>query len=230
MTIVMPELRLYGAILIASIFVGMGYVLGSLKNEFKKNKMMFMYFILYIMCALIFGKLYTAYAYAGISVLAAGLSAYGGLIGVIVAAIIFEKIFPLEGRLVDASIMSLPLVYGLSKLACFVGGCCGGFRYEGFMSIKYPHVMNIPQFPVQLLETICSLIVFGVCFALRKKKGIRYITLILTALTKFLLDFLRYDHMEKGITPNQVFSIILILITVASWIIEVLRNRKLKAN
>lgn len=226
----MPELRLYGAILIASIFVGMGYVLGSLKNEFKKNKMMFMYFILYIMCALVFGKLYTAYAYAGISVLAAGLSAYGGLIGVIVAAIIFEKIFPLEGRLVDASILSLPLVYGLSKLACFVGGCCGGFEYEGFMSIKYPHVMNIPQFPVQLLETICSLIVFGVCFALRKKKGIRYITLILTALTKFLLDFLRYDHMEKEITPNQVFSIILILITVASWIIEVLKSRKMKAN
>lgn len=230
MTIVMPELRLYGALLIASIFIGMGYVYFSLKEEFKKNKMMYLYYILYLMCALIFGKLYTAYAYAGLSVWNAGLSAYGGLIGVIVASFVFEKIIPQNGRLLDASILSLPLVYGISKLACFVGGCCGGFEYEGFMSVRYPHVMDIPQFPVQLLETIVSLIVFGICFMLRKKKGIRYITLILTATIKFLLDFFRFDHMEKVITPNQVFSIILVLTTVAIWIIAILKNRKLKAN
>ncbi len=231
MTIVMPELHLYGVFLILSIFVGMGFVYVSLKDEIKKDKMILLFYLLYMVCALIFGKLYTAYAYPGISVLKAGLSAYGGLIGVVVAALIFEKIIPLNGKLIDASVVSLPLVYGLSKIACFVGGCCGGIEYDGFMSIRYPHVMDIPQFPVQLLEIVSGLIVFVVCFSLRGKKWVSYFTLIMVAVIKFLLDFLRYDHMEQTITSNQIFSIVLILIVIATYIISIYKKkRQVKAN
>jgi len=213
--IIKIAVNLYGIIIILSIFISAFYIAKSLKKEGYKDRNIYLYFMMYISFALVFGKIFTLVTnQSAANLLTAGLSAYGGLIGVILAAIIFEKILPMNNEIIKYTIISLPLTYALTKIACFITGCCGGIPYEGFLYVIYPQGLNIPQFPIQIIETIVFLVVFLVCHKLRKNKNVLYITIIAGAIIKFLLDFLRYDHITKIITINQIFSVLLVLITI----------------
>ncbi len=215
----------YGIIIVLSVIIGMIYIYHNLKKEGYKSKQVLLFFIMYIAFAFICGKMYTVLAYGNAGFLSAGLSAYGGLIGVVIAAIIFEKILPADGELIKYTILSLPLVYGLTKIACFIAGCCGGIPYEGIFKVKYVDLLNIWQFPIQITEVIVFLLIFVICHFLRKKKSINYIVMVLVSIFKFSLDFLRYDHVDILITRNQVFSILLLIITIVAFIL-----RKTKKN
>ena len=204
---------LYGIIILLSLIVGMLYIYKSLKKEKINDKRIFLFFFMMIVFALFFGKYYTLIASSETkSFFKAGLSSYGGLIGVVISAFYFEKLLPSDKKIIKYSILSLPLIYGLSKIACAVVGCCGGIPYNGLFNITYVDVQNIKQFPIQALEVIVFLIIFLICNRNKDKKYISYLTMILAALFKFLLDFLRYEHVSKLITVNQIFSIILIII------------------
>ena len=116
----------YGIIIVLSVLIGMYYIYFNLKKDGYKNKQILMYFIMYIVFAFVCGKMYTSLVYGEESFLYAGLSAYGGLVGVVISAIIFERIIPTDGSITKYTILSLPLVYGLTKIACSIVGCCGG--------------------------------------------------------------------------------------------------------
>lgn len=209
----------YGIIIVLSVLIGMIYVYVSLIKDNYKDKNIILYFLMYLTFAFILGKMYTLITDPNqTSFLKAGLSSYGGLVGVIVAAIIFEKILPADKKIIKYSTISLPLVYGLTKIACFIAGCCYGIPYKGIISVTYPDGLNIPLFPIQLVETISFLIIFIICHKLRNNKNIVYLTLILVSITKFLLDFLRYDHLNNLMTVNQIFSIMLLMVTIITFI------------
>ena len=123
-------------------------------------------------------------------------------------------------KIIKYTILSLPLVYGLTKIACFIVGCCGGIPYEGIFKIKYVDVLNIWQFPIQIIEVIIFLLIFIICHLLKKNHNINYIVMVLVAIFKFMLDFLRYDHVNILITRNQIFSIILLFVTIIIYIIS----------
>lgn len=210
---------IYGIIIILSVFIGMTYVYISLIKNGYKDKNIFLYFLLYLTFAFTFGKLYTMLTNGNnLNFIQVGLSSYGGLVGVTLAAIIFEKILPANNQILKYSVISLPLVYGLSKIACAIVGCCYGIPYNGFLSVTYTSGLNVPLFPVQMLETIVFLIIFILSHKLRKNKNIIYIVILSCTLFKFLLDFLRYDHVTKLITVNQIFSILLFVITIIIYI------------
>ena len=210
---------IYGIIIILSGFVGILYMYKALKKENCNNQDLLLYFFMYAVFAFCCGKFYTIITKdQSTNFLSAGLSSYGGLIGAILSAIIFEKILPSENKIVKYSILSLPLIYGLTKIACFITGCCYGIPYDGFLSVTYVSDLNIPLFPIQITETIAFIIIFIICNKYKNKKNITYITMILSAVMKFLLDFLRYDHLTIAITINQIFSIILIVITIIIFI------------
>ena len=98
--------------------------------------------------------------------------------------------------MIKYTILSLPLVYGLTKIACFIAGCCGGIPYEGIFKVKYVDALNIWQFPIQITESIIFLLIFIVCHFFKKNNNINYIAMTLVYIFKFLLDFLRYDHIN----------------------------------
>ena len=216
----------YGIIIVLSILIGMYYVFHYIKEERKEDNQVLLYFIMYISFAFIFGKIYTVLVFGKADFLRAGLSSYGGLVGVVIASIVFEYILPTNKKIIKYSILSLPLVYGLSKIACAVAGCCGGIPYEGLFKVKYISVQNIWQFPVQITETIVFIIIFIFCQKNKDKKNIEYITLSLCAIFKFLLDFLRYDHINTLITRNQIFSMALLLIIIVVFIYNKKVNNK----
>ena len=194
----------YGIIIVLSVFIGMYYIYFNLKKDGYKNKQILMYFIMYIVFAFVCGKMYTSLVYGEESFLYAGLSAYGGLVGVVISAIIFERIIPTDGSITKYTILSLPLVYGLTKIACSIVGCCGGIPYNGLFKIKYINTLDIWQ----LLNKF------------KRNKYINYISLLIVCIIKFLLDFLRYEHIKLLITRNQIFSIILFFIIIIVFIIN----------
>lgn len=52
-----------------------------------------------------------------------------------------------------------------------------------------------------------------ICNKLKNEENIIPITILISAFFKFSLDFLRYNHLEKLITINQIISIIIVLIS-----------------
>lgn len=218
MVIAIDSFPLYEIIIIFSVLVGMIYIFLNLKNEIKNNKQILFFFIIYLIFSFVFGKIYTALLYGQENFLEAGLSAYGGLVGVVIAAIIFEKKVPLDGKIIKYTILSLPLVYGLTKIACFFAGCCYGIPYDGIFKIIYPRSIDISVFPIQLLETIVFLAIYFIGNKYKNNKDIIFIVLSLVFTFKFLLDFLRYDHINIVFTRNQIFSIILLIINISLYI------------
>lgn len=210
---------IYGIILVLSMIIGMLYIYLSLKKEKFNNKNIFLYFFMMIIFIIYFGKLFTMLTEPNQNnIITAGLSSYGGLIGLVLSAIIFEKILPSNNKIIKYSILSLPLIYGLSKIACFIVGCCYGIPYNGPFSVTYTNGLNIPLFPIQIVETISFLILFIICNKLKNNKNIIYLTILICSTAKFLLDYLRYDHITKFMTVNQMFSIVLIFVTIMMFV------------
>ena len=203
----------YGIIILISVIISLLYIFKMLKKENIKDKNIYLYILLYGISAIVFGKIYTivttGFKY---NILNAGLSSYGGVVGVILASIIFEFIVPTNKKLIKYTVISLPLTYAVGKIACFIAGCCHGIPYNGIFNVIYKDDLNIGVFPIQILETIIFIIIFIICNKLRNNKNIVYITIFISIVLKFLLDFLRYDHINQILTINQIFSIILLII------------------
>lgn len=201
---------IYMIIILLSIFIGMIYVFNSLKKISKVDNL-YLYFILDMMLTLFMGIMVSIILSGSFDFSSIGLSSYGGVAGVILSSLIFEKIMPYDGNLIKFSIISLPLIYGLSKIACFISGCCYGIPYDGLLFVRY-NKLNV--FPVQFLETVVFIIIFIICNRFKDNKNIIWYTIFTSAFFKFLLDYLRYDHINKLITVNQVISIVLMILSV----------------
>ena len=214
----------YGIILLISIIISLFYIYRMLKKENIKDKNIYLYILLYGLFAITFGKFYTMITSNEYNILKAGLSSYGGLIGVILASIIFEFIVPTNKKIIKYTIISLPLTYGIGKIACFIAGCCYGIPYNGLFNVIYKDGLNIPLFPIQITEAIVFIIIFIICNKLRNNKNIIYITIFISTIAKFSLDFLRYEHINKLITANQIFSIVIIIVLLIMVIIKKLKK------
>lgn len=210
---------IYGILLILSLIIGCIYIYKNLKKNNIDKKYILYYFIMFIPFALIIGLMYT-YIICLIEGIKPTLSfsSYGGLIGVVISAFIFEKIVPSKNLFIKYSVISLPLIYGISKLACSTVGCCYGIPYSGLFKIKYVDVFDEFVFPIQLVEVISNIILFFILNKNKDNKNIVYYTFVSAALLKGLLDFLRYEHINKVITSNQIVSIIIVIITVVMFI------------
>ena len=209
-----PKFSLYGIIILVALAVGALYIFALLKKEKLLQNNVYLYLLIYFISVFTFSKLFTVIVSKGeANIINAGLSSYGAMLGVFAASFIFESILDLDGKLIRYSVVSLPLIYGISKTGCFIAGCCCGLPYDGPFSVIYPDGENIPLIPVQLIETVCFLLIFFILNAFSTKRYIVYITVISCALLKFLLDYLRNDHLTKSITVNQIFSIVLVGVT-----------------
>jgi len=218
---------IYGMMIILSILIGMIYIFFNIKSDIKKDRRLSLFFILVIPFTIIFGIYFTMVTSGNFSLSNIGLSSYGGLIGLLLSALIFEKILPTKWKIFKYTILALPLIYGISKLGCTFVGCCYGIPYNGPLNISYPfrNVYNV--FPIQLTEVLVFIIAFFILNRFKDKKNIIPITVITGATLKFLLDFLRHSHIDQILSVNQIFSILLVLIAI---IFIVKENKKTKRN
>jgi len=159
--------------------------------------------------------------FEGVDLSNLGLSAYGGVIGAIVCLIIFSVQFkkPVKDMLF-IFMPSIPLMYAIGKIGCFLVGCCHGIEYAGLGSVmyRYPAVApaNTYLFPVQLVETIVFTLIFiyMAVKSFKQKFNLKILgfSFVLCGFGKFALDFLRMSNIGQVLSLNQIVSIVFMVI------------------
>ncbi len=160
-----------------------------------------------------------------------GLVMLGGYIGAVVAAILFFKIKKIP-FLPYADVVSPSVGFGimLTRIGCFLNGCCYGAASESPLAVKFPlespagayqhHVHAAGLYPSQLFESIGGLLIALVILAVARKKTFNgfqfYLTGLLYSVLRFFVDYSRfYDTKERlfgTLSHNQVICIALFIL------------------
>lgn len=213
---------IYGLFILLSLIIAAIFVYINLSKKEVPKRIILLSLFMNMYFSILGGKLFTVLTSANedLDFLNAGLSSYGGAIGLIIATIIFNQIYTEKKDIILSTyVMTLPLIYSISKLGCFFAGCCNGVTYEGIFHINYDNSFIIQKvFPVQLLETIVFMVIFFVCNKYYEKDNryIKELVLIMCGLFKFILDFLRESHIGILLSINQIVSMIFIVIGLVS--------------
>ena len=138
--------------------------------------------------------IFGAFKYTYLNTKQVGLSSIGGVIGLLISVFIFTKIYKKHTSIIyHVNILSLGLLYSLSKIGCFFGGCC-----NCILNVSMP-----------LVESIIFLILF---LWLYYKKKNTCICIYSYAFVKFFLDFFRIIH-PQVLSINQIVCICIIIFT-----------------
>ena len=160
-----------------------------------------------------------------------GLVFYGGLIGGIIGVGLAGLIHKCDvGLYVSQCIGCLPIAHAFGRIGCLTEGCCYGIPYEGPLAAVYENSIAAPSgislFPVQLLEAVINLIIAAVLTAVVIKTRASRIVIplygLMYGISRFLLEYLRYDLDERGgflmFSTSQWISLALVLCSVVVMI------------
>ena len=208
--------HLYPIFLIGSLIIGILMPSIKLAKVGMRKDILLCVGLLNMFMALFFGAMYTMIADRNFNLLEIGFSSLGGLIGFLLGTFIFYLICDKDKKILENYVVSLPFIYGISKMGCFFAGCCHGIEYSGILNVRYEEgsacALTGSVFPLQITETIVFLLIY---FLMRKKKeNIVVTTLLFSALAKFSLDFLRYSHVGKLLSGNQMVCLVIAAVCV----------------
>jgi phosphatidylglycerol:prolipoprotein diacylglycerol transferase len=179
----------------------------------------------------------------------AGLSMMGGIILAIVSAAIFlyvKKINPWP--LFDAMMPMFAFGLGITRIGCFLNGCCYGLPAHDHFGLIFPsdspagfHYTGIPIIPTQLYSAAAGFVILGIVLVSEKFKKFDghsfWLTIALYSVWRFVIDFYRYyeDSMIFATIGNQPFSrnqfltALLFLISIAAFLVMYFRHKKKNA-
>lgn len=157
-----------------------------------------------------------------------GLVMYGGFIGAIAASIVFfvKKKLPFAPY-ADACAPSIALGIMLTRIGCFLNGCCYGspaahgisFPPESAAGIYQRHEHVAGLYPSQLYESVGGLVMLLLLLAagrLRTFPGFQFHLMgLMYSVLRFIVDFSRYygaDERLAGLSHNQIVCIVLFII------------------
>ena len=154
-----------------------------------------------------------------------GMSFHGGLLGVILATILFSKKHKLNSFIfLDLISLVAPIGLFLGRIANFINSELYGRETDVFWSVKFINIDSIPRHPSQIYEALFEgLVLFFLLNYLAKKKRfgtpgiISSIFLIFYSLFRFVLEFFRAPDPQIGyvllnLTMGQLASIIFLFL------------------
>ena len=150
---------------------------------------------------------------------------YGGLIGGIVALIVYLKIHNKKVLpYINLCAPAVPLFHFFGRVGCFFAGCCYGIESKfgiTFHHSEIPYANGVKRFPIQLVEAFfCLLLFFFLDFIFRKTKYnniTAYLYLIIYPIGRFIIEFFRGDEYRGflwKLSTSQWISIIILMIGV----------------
>jgi phosphatidylglycerol---prolipoprotein diacylglyceryl transferase len=176
----------------------------------------------------------------------AGLSMMGGVILALVSAFVFflyKRQSP--WAVFDVMMPMFALGIGITRIGCFLNGCCFGLPTDGHLGMIFPpdsqagYVFpDTPLLPTQLFESVAGFVILAIVIWSERYKKFDghsfWITIALYAAWRFIIDFFRYyeDSMvfmtlgNQPISRNQFLSILLIVVSIAAYIIMYKRSKK----
>jgi len=148
-----------------------------------------------------------------------GFVFYGGLIGGVLGIYIYSKSFKISfNDLSNIFIAVIQIFHSIGRIGCLLAGCCYGREYNGFGSITFYNTnlapTGVPLFPIQIVESICNLIIFIIVLLTYKKFKGTYKTIalysVLYSVVRFSLEFFRGDAVRGIIvlSTSQGVSIV----------------------
>lgn len=142
----------------------------------------------------------------GFSGIAAGI---GMIMGIFISSLIFRD----KPVLVLSSFVpAAPLMYGLSKLGCFLAGCCHGKAYQGNFAVAYHNQYEGTYFPVQLVDMAVFILIHILALILvmkmKNKAHAIFIVIFITLPSRFVLEYFRYTHDGTLISRDQIIILI----------------------
>lgn len=159
---------------------------------------------------------------------------YGGLIGGLIAGFIYIKKskMPLE-LTTDCAAVSIPLFHGISRIGCFLGGCCYGVEWEHGITFKNSLVEQangVPRVPVQLFEAAYDILLFAALLILINKNRLKgkllALYLLLYAVGRFTLEFWRGDDYRGHLLGLSTSQIIAVLMFVGSGVFLIIKSKR----
>jgi phosphatidylglycerol:prolipoprotein diacylglycerol transferase len=162
-----------------------------------------------------------------INITDAGFSLLGTVLGGACAGAIFLYRKKLDFfAIADRVTIYIPLMYSISRIGCFLAGCCYGQETTSAWSIVYRNTdVFAPCFihlhPTQLYSSAAGLVIFLCMYFIAdhvfKKPGQLFgCYFIATGLERFCIDFLRADRsmLTTIFSTSQMISIVCIVIGV----------------
>jgi phosphatidylglycerol:prolipoprotein diacylglycerol transferase len=147
-----------------------------------------------------------------------GLSSMGGLLGGIVAAVVFFRVRKIPFRRhADAFALGVAPGWGVARVGCFTVHDHPGVHTAFPLAVRFP---DAPRHDLGLYEALVLFAIGALVWALHRRGALRGRLLPLVALlygiARFLLDFLRAsdvpyaDARHAGLTFAQYFSVALV--------------------
>lgn len=166
--------------------------------------------------------------------LTSGFVVYGGLIGGILAGVIFAKVRKVDFmRYFDLIMPSVALAQGFGRIGCFLAGCCYGKETSSVFSVTFTDSSFAPNgvalIPTQLIMSAGDFLLFAVLMLISRKNkipgrvGAWY--LMLYSVGRFLVEFLR-DDPRGSVGPLSTSQFIAIFMFIAGAVIYYYGGRK----
>ncbi len=173
-----------------------------------------------------------------------GLSMYGGVIGGILAAVVFFAVKKIPFLpYADALAPSVGLGIFLTRIGCFLNGCCYGLPASSWLGVHFPPdspagqyqlAVNAPGLlPSQLFLSASGLVVLAGALLVKSSKappGTAFCVMgILSTVLSFALDFTRFYPSSERIGPlthTQATTLILFLIFLGLLTRILIRTKK----
>ncbi|MDR2821918.1 MAG: prolipoprotein diacylglyceryl transferase [Mycoplasmataceae bacterium] len=157
----------------------------------------------------------------------AGLNFYGGIIGFFFFSFIGMKIFKIDyKKWINKIIPSVLIFHFFGRLGCSLAGCCYGI--ELFPLVQNTH---LELFPAREIEAICLLVLFFCSKKINDRYKFMFYALSYGVI-RFILEFARGDYRGhlfiNFLSPAQVISTIIIILTLIISIIQFHKKLKLR--
>jgi len=223
------EIRWYGLIMALSFLIG-SFIAVKLGKKRNLSKDQVYDFLLYLIpLSIIFARLFHVFVYNFdyyiqnplqiVQIWKGGVSLFGGLLGALIAALIFSK--KRKIKFYDlADVFIIPLSFGIifGRIGNFINQELYGKITNLPWAIKFDNVEGL-RHPTQIYEAIGHLIIFLLLLIIWKKnpkKGfIFYSFIIMYSIFRFFMEFLREDTpFLLGLTITQLLIIPILIISI----------------
>ena len=159
-----------------------------------------------------------------------GLSSFGGLLGGVIAAIVFFRMRHAKFRdYADALALGVAPGWGIARLGCFAVHDHPGVHSHLFFAVNFPiEYFGGPRLDLGLMDAIWLFAITGLLFALRRQGKMKGLLLpllaILYAIGRFTFDFFRaydlayIDRRYFGLTPAQYACFALVAYAIYNFV------------
>jgi phosphatidylglycerol:prolipoprotein diacylglycerol transferase len=176
----------------------------------------------------------------------AGLSMMGGVILAIVACLAFflykrKSPWPVFDAMMPAFLLGL----GITRIGCFLNGCCFGLPTHSHLGVIFPSdsqagfiFPDTPLIPTQLFASLAGFAMLGIVLMSERFKKFDghsfWVTVGLYSAWRFFIDFFRYYENSmvfttiggQNISRNQFLTALLFLGSILAYIVMYVRSRK----